>query len=183
MDMGPGPPGILAPGAWVPGPYPLGLNINASRAANSLDNQWAIWCAIYLLPIALSKINWVCIYIYTIIYLYINIMHVHCTYIHYIYIYISLLLLGPVWPCSAFDRPIALAAAVPAAFVAFSVACFIFPRRDQQPGQYNCQFQNNARICFAIFLVFIRFGLMGWIWIDFTLLNTTFANCFFLFFG
>ena len=32
------------------------------------------------------------------------------------------------------------------------------------------------RICFAIFRSFIKFGIMGWVWIGFALLNT-FANC------
>ena len=31
---------------------------------------------------------------------------------------------------------------------------------------------NHIRIFFAIYPIFIKFGLMGWIWIDFALLNT-----------
>ena len=35
---------------------------------------------------------------------------------------------------------------------------------------------NHIRICFSMFHGFIKFGIMGWICIDFALLNT-FANC------
>ena len=44
----------------------------------------------------------------------------------------------------------------------------------EQAGQYNYQFQTK-RILFTIFRMFIKFGIMGWIWIDFALLNA-FAN-------
>ena len=34
------------------------------------------------------------------------------------------------------------------------------------------ELSNHIRICSAIFRIFIKFGIMGWIWIDFALLNT-----------